>query len=150
MSMAIANPQLTRSAFIVVEIRRLLRGCVVAIVVFTSYMAAGLGLRHLAGLEEVTAAMLAVIIASPISYFGHALFTFRVGFADRSYALKFVGLIAITFVINWAIVKIGVQRIGIPYWLGLFTTTIIVPIVNYLLLRLYVFASGLRRYAGEH
>jgi putative flippase GtrA len=145
--MVIARLQHARAAIVAVEARRFLRGCIVASVTFTIFMAVGLGLRHLAGLGEVPAAILAVIVTSPVSYFGHALFTFRVGLADRSYALKFVGLLALTLAISWAVVNVGVQRIGIPYWLGLFTTTIVVPLVNYSLLRLYVFASGLLRYA---
>jgi putative flippase GtrA len=147
--MAAADPQHTWTKILAVEVRRFLRGCVVASVAFTTFMAAGLGFHHLAGLEETTAAILAVIVTCPISYFGHALFTFRVGLADRSRALKVAGLLAMTLVISWAVMSIGVRRIGMPYWLGLFTTTIAVPLINYLILRLHVFASGLLRYADE-
>jgi putative flippase GtrA len=131
-------------SIIAVETRRFLRACLVALLAFVTFMAAGLGLRHIAGLGETSAAMIAAILTLPISYFGHALLTFGVGPADRTRILRFVGLTATTLAITWAIANIGVKRGGLPYWLGLLTTTTVVPLINYLFLRLYVFMSGTR------
>jgi len=69
--MVIARLQHTRAAIIALKVRRFLRlhrGSSD----FHDFMAASLGLRYLAGLGDVPAAILAVIVASPISYFGHA------------------------------------------------------------------------------
>jgi putative flippase GtrA len=125
-----------------VEVQRFLRGCIVAAFIFTVYMGAGLLLRYLLGFSELYAAFGAFLISSPVSYFGHALYTFRTRTTSYSDALRFFGLMLLTGLISWLVMNAGVKVMGIPFWMGLIIITVVVPILNYLLMRLYVFAHA--------
>lgn len=125
-----------------VEVHRFLRGCVVAAFIFVLYLSAGLTLRYVLGLSHLYAAFGAFLITSPVSYFGHALYTFRTrtGYSD---ALRFFGSVVLTGFTSWLVVNVGVEAMGIPFWIGLVIITTAVPIMNYLLMRLFVFAQAL-------
>jgi putative flippase GtrA len=127
----------------VVEIRRFLRGCIVAAFIFAVYVTSGMWLRHGLGMDETAAALLGVLFTAPFSYFGHARFTFRVSLGERSYVSRFLLSLGVAFLTAWLVVHVGVEKFGLPFWIGLVLTTIIIPVVNYAVLRLYVFARGI-------
>ena len=99
-------------------------------------------------LLETPPALGAFLISAPVSYFGHGWYTFNTTVFDATNAARFFGSLLLTMAISWLVMHVGVLRIGMPYWTGLLTITIAVPIINYLLMRLFVFTRTMNPASG--
>lgn len=130
--------------YIAAETRYFIRGCIVATFVFVTYMSAGLLFRYVFGMPAAIAAIAAVLVAAAVSYFGHSYFTFQVSSRNWSYVTRFAALLLLTIVVNWCVMTVVPSAVNFPYWLRMIVATTLVPMLNYVMLRLFVFAAGLK------
>jgi putative flippase GtrA len=126
--------------FMWIEFVRIARASVVALAATAVYMGTGLALHHGVGLGAGTSSVVAVLSAAPVSYFGHAWVTFEVTSARQQQAGRFAAAAALTMAFAWLGTYFA-DYFGLPYWVGL-TAAILAAGVNYLLVRLYVFAAA--------
>jgi putative flippase GtrA len=101
----------------------------------------GIAAHHGLGLGPGPSSIVAVLSAAPVSYFGHAWGTFEVASARQQQVGRFAATAALTMAFAWVGTYLA-NRLGLPYWVGL-TAAILAAIVNYLLVRLYVFAAAI-------
>lgn len=93
-------------------------------------------------LPAATASLLAYFLAAVFSYLGHKYVTFLSPGTHSFEAPRFVALTAVGLGFAWLLPTILVDGAGLPPAVPIIVTCILVPVVNYLLLDRWVFASG--------
>ncbi|MBS1186364.1 MAG: GtrA family protein [Burkholderiaceae bacterium] len=120
--------------------RRLFFYLLVGGVTSLAYMAVGIWLEA-SGLSSATSGFIAFMLIVPLVYLGHRWLTFestgsrRVEF-PRFIASSLLGLLLYTF-LPWLFNTV----LGFMPVLGFFVTCVIVPVLNYTLLRRFVFTG---------
>jgi putative flippase GtrA len=125
------------------EVALVLRYGIVGVAASAVYTGFVLALVEAAGMRRpVLASVIAFCLALPISYLGHWGITFR----RPSKVHEGWGRFAATATTSFAGAVGGmyavVQVAGMPYYVGLLWTWAVVPPLNFLALRLWVFASA--------
>ncbi|MEA2755333.1 MAG: hypothetical protein QOJ54_1622 [Aliidongia sp.] len=94
---------------------------------------------------------IAICISGLWSYLGHYRFTFRSDAAHRSSVIRFFVLFALGYAVSSGIVLLS-DRMGWPRNLATAIIVIIIPVINFVAMQLWVFASGTgsRPAADEH
>lgn len=100
---------------------------------------------HFADITPTRASLIGFVVANPFSYFGHKLVTFMVPERDAFEAARFVVSALIGLALASAIPYILIDWLSVPRLAALATVVIVIPIVNYLAMRFWVFARGLQR-----
>lgn len=102
-------------------------------------LSGGLGITIL---PAAPASLAAYFIAAIFSYWGHKYVTFLSGGAHVFEAPRFLALTALGLGFAWLLPTILVDGAGLPPAVPIAVTCILVPIVNYVVLDRWVFASG--------
>lgn len=102
-------------------------------------LSGGLGL---AMLPAAPASLAAYAVAAVFSYAGHKYVTFVSHGAHVFEAPRFLALTALGLGFAWLLPTILVSGFGLPPAVPIVVTCILVPVVNYVVLGRWVFASG--------
>ena len=78
--------------------------------------------------------------ALPFSYLGHKLFTFRSRGAHHDELPRFVVAAIIGLSISASVPELAVRQWHAPPWVGYLAACVAVPVLNYMVLWLWVFA----------
>lgn len=103
------------------------------------YAGLGLAFAHGVGLAPMVSTVAAYALAAVFSYVAHRSVTFR---SDRTHAAavpRFAAATACGFALA-ALLTLGVERLGLPYALGVAATCVAVPAFNFVVLDRLVFA----------
>ena len=100
--------------------------------------AAELGVRWL-GLPALVANTAAIFISGTWGYVGHYYVPFRADTAHGTGLARFLVLFALGYAVSSAIVFVN-QRLGLPPEIGTITASIILPVMNFIVMQLWVFA----------
>ncbi len=93
-------------------------------------------------LPAVLASIAAYAAAAIFSYAGHKYVTFVSGGAHVFEAPRFVALTALGLAISWFLPAVLVGGFGLAPLVPIMITCIVVPVLNYVVLDRWVFASG--------
>ena len=97
-----------------------------------------------AGLPIWQAGLLALLPCLALSYTGHKFKTFRSEGKHRDEAPRFIGLALAGLTLNASVPSLA-QRVGAPPAVGFAFVSAAIPVVNLILMRLWVFQRDQRR-----
>ncbi|HEX7776993.1 MAG TPA: GtrA family protein [Parvibaculum sp.] len=100
---------------------------------------------HFGGIEPAHASLIGFVVANPFSYVGHKLVTFMVPGRDVFEVARFVVSALIGLALASAIPYALIDGLAVPRLAALAVTVIVIPIVNFLAMRFWVFAHGLKQ-----
>ncbi len=120
------------------ERRRIFRFAVVGTGVAIYYMAAFLGLLHLLNSPWI-ANLLAFGSAIMIQYVGQTAWTFGKPLAVPAQFGRFLCMIGLGLIVSSVITGIAGPRLGLPEFVSAAMVVVILPIVNFVILRLWVY-----------
>jgi len=98
-------------------------------------------LVELAGLDPVTANFPAFATAVLVSYAGNRLWTFGAAGRHRVLLPRFAAVAVAGFLLNHLLLSLMVDRFGIDYRQALPVVVLVVPLLSFLLNRIWVFGA---------
>lgn len=113
---------------------------IAATAVYASSTFVAVGILHL---SPVRSSIIGQLVATGVSYFGHTLYSFGLKLDHRTYFWRFLLIAAITFIVNGAVTWLMAEALGLSYRATIAIVTILIPIVNYVCNRFWVFLPGL-------
>lgn len=116
-------------------------GLAATVVHVTTALAARSGLH----LQPLTANLVGYGCAVGFSYFGNARLTFGRPARDAAQFSRFLLISLLGLALNQAIVHLLVDRAGWPFWLALGPVVLLVPLLSFVLLKVWAFAERGRR-----
>lgn len=122
----------------------LIRFALVGGAVAATYVVAYLLLLE-TGLPQMVANLLAFALAVALQYIGQTLFTFDRQLADRSQALRFATMIGLGLMTSALITGWIGPGLGLTAALAALLVALVLPVQNYLLMSLWVYAKGPQR-----
>lgn len=128
---------------LLVEGRRIIRFGIVGIVSTAVHAGTALFAVEIIGLHPVFASIIGQAVAGVVSYFGHALYSFTVKLDHRTYLWRFLVIGVFTFGLNAFVTWLLTDIIMISYRVAIILVTILVPVVNYLCNRYWVFLPNI-------
>jgi putative flippase GtrA len=127
-----------------IEIARIARFGIVGILAAIVYavvtaliVQTGLGL-------PLVATVIGHLVAGTVSYLGHLYFSFAVVPDHRTFLYRFVLITAAALALNVGVTWLLTQRLGMSYWIAIGAVTVLIPAMNYLCNRLWVFQPGIK------
>lgn len=95
-------------------------------------------------MSPVLSSVCAYVISVAISYVMQARFSFRVhGFSIEQFA-RFVVMSLVGLVVSWCAMALTVDVLHWPYLIGAIGTCVIIPVLNFFVLRGWVFTAQAR------
>ena len=101
------------------------------------------------GVPALVGATLGCLVTASISYFGHQRFSFAVASDHSEYFPRFAALSVTSYLINLGIVALSVDVLQLSYKTAVVLVMLLIPVINYLLSRYWVFYSGILRLERE-
>jgi putative flippase GtrA len=126
-----------------VEASRLLRFGLVGIIATAMYSIVTLVAIEAFGVSPVPASAFGVAASIGISYFGHALYSFRVKGNHKTFLSRFLALATTSFVMSTGLMWLLSDVMHVPHRLAIAVVAVLVPGFSYICNRLWVFRSGL-------
>jgi putative flippase GtrA len=127
------------------ELARIARFGVVGLGATLVYLGASSILFEIFCLPAVASSVIGQAISALVSYFGHAAYSFRVDSNHSFYLIRFLIILALTFVINAVITWLFTSVLQISSQITFVVVTILIPVANYIGNRLWVFHLGIDR-----
>jgi len=93
-----------------------------------------------AGLPQVEANAAAFFLAIVLQYIGHTLFTFERRLVDRRQITKFAIMTGCGFAMSALVTGPFAQALGVPAWAAALAVALYLPVQNFILMTLWVFA----------
>jgi putative flippase GtrA len=125
------------------EAGRIIRFGIVGIAATAVYASSAFLAIEALHVPPVRGSVIAQLAATGVSYFGHTLYSFRVKLDHRTYLWRFVLIAAVAFAVNVAVTWLLAEALGLSYRVTIAAVTILIPIVNYVCNRFWVFMPGL-------
>ena len=101
------------------------------------------------GLPPVAASVIGQLSAIGISYFGHAVFSFRVEHDHQTHAWRFLVVAVGTFSLNIVVTWFLTEMMHLPYLIAFGVIVVLIPSINYTCNRLWVFKGGIDKRRGS-
>jgi putative flippase GtrA len=120
---------------------RIVRYAMVGVLVAATYVGLAALLRMTTPLSAPLASAIAFACAVVVQYVAHSRYTFGVEATNWLQAARFVTTVGLGFVLSTAFVGWLAPRWGICELCALLVVVIVLPIVNYLIFLLWVFAG---------
>lgn len=107
-----------------------------------AYYAVALGCVQIAGVGEVTAALIGWVASTSLSYLGHKVFTFRAKGRHVVYATRFLAInVPFGFGLNLALTRFLADVLHLPPQIVFAAVVLILPVGTYLINGFLVFAA---------
>lgn len=126
------------------ETGRVFRFAIVGVLATATYLFVSLMMVEAIGLSPVLASIIGQSCAMGVSYFGHAFYSFKVGKVEWVYFWRFLLVAAATFSLNIGLTWLFTERAHLPYWFSFLIVAVLIPLVNYLSNRFWVFLPGIQ------
>lgn len=133
---------------VTIELSRLLRFGAVGIFATIVYPVVTLGVVSI-GANAILATSIGHIAAGVVSYLGHLRYSFRVAPDHGFYLRRFFVAAAAMFAGNLAITWLFISVLGLSSVVSVAVVGVLIPIVNYLCSRFWVFRPGLEPSTGN-
>ena len=127
-----------------IEVFRLVRFGLVGIVVAALYACITFLLVETGLCDPIAATIIGHLSAVGVSYWGHLHFSFAVAADHRTFLVRFLIVAAIAFAMNIGITWLLTEALGASPRIAIATVTLLLPAVNYLCNRFWVFLPGLQ------
>lgn len=92
-------------------------------------------------LPEPLAAGLAYLAMVPVNYLGHRRATFRSAAPTRPELLRFLAVHGVTLLASMAAMQLVTAGLGLSHWIGSLAIMVLAPVLNFVLLQLWVFGA---------
>lgn len=125
------------------ELGRIIRFGVVGVAATLVYAVVSALANEVFVITPVLASIIGQTASMGVSYFGHSLFSFRVKTNHHSYLWRFLIIAAVTFALNGAVTWLIANVLKLSPRVAIATVTVLIPIVNYICNRFWVFIPGL-------
>ena len=122
------------------SIKQFFRFCLVGTTVALTYVGLYLALRG-AGIAQVWANGLAFFQAVVLQYACQSAFTYHRPLADKVQIVRFAAMVTLGFLSSALITGPIAAYFGTPDWKAAIAVTLILPVQNYILMTLWVFAA---------
>lgn len=86
------------------------------------------------------ASAVSFLLWTPVSYFVHRDFTFRFDRGHRAASVKYFVSFVLRFVASASVIVVAIDYLHFHYLVGALTNWIVLPMINYFVLRFWVFA----------
>lgn len=126
-----------------VESGRIIRFGIVGVCVTLVYVIAFLTATEGLGISAVRASILGQVAAIGISYIGHSVYSFRVRTNHRLFVWRFALIALLSFIVASSLTWLVVDGMKLSSRVAALSVAVIIPAINYLCNRLWVFAPGL-------
>ena len=146
----VRKPAILELRALLVELGRMVRFGVVGLCATLVYVAVAGPANEVFGILPVLASLLGVAASTGVSYFGHLFFSFRVESNHRDFLWRFLLIAALGFSLSAGMTWFIANAMQLSPRLAIATVTALIPIVNYLCNRYWVFMPGLPRQALAH
>ena len=123
------------------ELRRVARFALVGITVAALYALLFFLFREL-GLVRWAANFLAFGLAVSFQYVAQTLFTFRAALRSKGQPPKFLATIGLGLMLSTLIAAVLGPALGWPDSVSVLVVTVVLPVTNFLLFRLWVYRAG--------
>jgi putative flippase GtrA len=97
--------------------------------------------KQFGGLSPLEANLAGYCAAVGVSYLGNAWLTFRRPTRNLAQFGRFLAVSLAALALNQALVYLLVERAGWPFWLALGPVVVMVPVLSFILSRLWAFRS---------
>jgi putative flippase GtrA len=141
------KPAIPELRVLLVELGRAVRFGVVGLCAMLVYVAVAGPANEVFGILPVFASLLGVTASTGVSYFGHLFFSFRVEPNHRDFLWRFLLIAALGFSLSAGITWFIANVMQLSARLAIVTVIILIPLVNYVCNRFWVFMPGLPRQA---
>jgi putative flippase GtrA len=95
------------------------------------------------------ASAVSFLLWTPVSYFAHRNFTFRFGHAQGAAMIKYFVSFVLRLAASALVIVVAIDYLDMHYVVGVLMNWIVLPMINYFVLKLWVFAAPQpRRYAS--
>jgi putative flippase GtrA len=116
--------------------------CLVGVLLAVLYfIAASVGTSAL-GIEPPIASGAAYSLMIPVAYFAHRLVTFRSAALHKVAFPRFVLTSCMGLALSWAIPHFLMRMFAIPHWFAFLAVGVIVPSLNFVTTRFWVFEAS--------
>ena len=126
-----------------IELGRIIRFGLVGIAATLVYAMVSAVANERLAMTPVLASIIGQTASMGVSYFGHSLFSFRVKTNHQTYLWRFLIIAALTFALNGAVTWLIADILKLSPRVAIATVTILIPIVNYIFNRFWVFIPRL-------
>jgi putative flippase GtrA len=96
------------------------------------------------GVAPVLASIVGQSTSTAVSYFGHSSFSFRVEPNHRDFLWRFLAIAALAFALAAGVTWLIADVAWLSPRIAIAAVTVLIPIVNYLCNRFWVFRAGLK------
>lgn len=94
---------------------------------------------YISGLGRGVSAYLAYGVMLPVSFFGHRKLTFASAAPVAGQGIRFALVQVCNLLIIW-VVSAATQHLDLPGWISFATISVMIPLFNFIVLRLWVFS----------
>jgi len=126
-----------------IELGRIIRFGIVGIAATVIYAVVSAAGNQALAITPVFASIIGQVTSAGVSYFGHLLFSFQVKANHQSYLWRFVIIAAVTFALNCGVTWLIADVLKLAPRIAIATVTVLIPVVNYIANRFWVFMPGL-------
>jgi putative flippase GtrA len=117
----------------------------IGIVATGVHVAVALTARTAFSLDPLVANFTGYACAVGVSYLGNARLTFGRSARDAGQFARFLFVSLLGLALNQTIIHLLVDRAHWPFWLALGPVVVLVPLLSFLLMKLWAFAGGARQ-----
>jgi putative flippase GtrA len=125
------------------EMLRLFRFGLTGVVATTVYATVSLLAIEAFGAAPIAGSILGYATAIGVSFYGHSLFSFRVGLDHGTALRRFLVLAAASFVLSTMLMWLIADIMGLSPRIAVAVIAVVIPINNYVCNRFWVFREGL-------
>ena len=118
------------------------RFTIVGILATLTYLTASNAMMFLAGMKPVMASVGAYLLGMIFSFSGQSRITFKVGKITPSHYYRFAVLSFFGLLFSYLSVIVVVDYLGQHAFWATIATVVIIPAASYLIMKVWVFASG--------
>ena len=126
-----------------VEMERLFRFGIVGILATLVYVLVTLAVVASGLANPIVASVIGQTTSAFVSYFAHLHYSFGVPPQHRLFVWRFLVVAVITYLANIIVTYLLTKVFGISYLISIAAVMILIPILNYICNRLWVFMPGL-------
>jgi len=125
------------------EIGRIFRFGLIGLAATAVYAVVAAAGNEIFLVPAIAASIIGQAAATSVSYFGHSSFSFQVKTSHRDFLWRFLVISALTFGLNIIVTWLIVDVAKLSPRIAIAVVTVLVPLVNYLCNRFWVFRRGL-------
>lgn len=129
---------------VIIEFRQLVRFGITGTIAALAYAGVTFILVETGVAGPVAATTFGYFAAAAISYLGHLHFSFGVEPDHRTFLRRFAVIVVVTFAMNIVVTWLTTNILNGSYRMSVAVVTVLIPVMNYLCNRFWVFLPGLK------